>query len=111
MKICWLFIDWFETCVSGNIDADPYRVFLLSNLSSGNNLEALGLYTLLKGDVNPKSIDPLLALFYSKLTGNQLSPLELYALLTLGIGRVNSSSNYAKSFIVVSVHSIVPHIS
>lgn len=85
---------------NGNIDADPYRVYLLSNLSSGNNLEALGLYTLLKGDVNPKSIDPLLALFYSQLTGNQLSPLELYALLTLGIGRVNSSSNYAKSYYV-----------
>ncbi|WP_244247465.1 hypothetical protein [Leptospira montravelensis] len=83
---------------NGNIDADPYRAYLLSNLSSGNHLEALGLYTLLKGDVNPKSIDPFLALFYSQLTSNNLNPLELYALLTLGIGRVNSSSNQAKSF-------------
>ncbi|WP_244932515.1 hypothetical protein [Leptospira yanagawae] len=85
---------------NGNIDADPYRAYLLSNLSAGNNLESLGLYTLLKGDVNPKSIDPFLALFYSQLTQNNLSPLELYALLTLGIGRVNSSANQAKSFYV-----------
>ncbi|MDF3821643.1 hypothetical protein P3G55_17190 [Leptospira sp. 96542] len=83
---------------NGNVDGDPYRVYLLSNLSAGNNLEALGLYTLLKGDVNPKSINPLLALYYAHDTGNNLTPLELYALLTLGIGRVNSSTNYAKSF-------------
>ncbi|WP_244245530.1 hypothetical protein [Leptospira kemamanensis] len=83
---------------NGNIDADPYRAYLLANLSSGNNLESLGLYTLLQGDVNPKSINPFMALFYNQLTGNELSPLELYALLTLGIGRVNSSTNQAKSF-------------
>lgn len=83
---------------NGNIDGDPYRAYLLSNLSSGNNLEALGAYTLLKGDVNPKTINPLLALYYAQNTGNNLTPLELYALLTLGIGRVNSSTNYAKSF-------------
>ncbi|TGK50849.1 hypothetical protein EHQ16_05795 [Leptospira kanakyensis] len=83
---------------NGNIDGDPYRAYLLSNLSYGNNLEALGAYTLIKGDVNPKTINPLLALYYAQTTGNNLSPLELYALLTLGIGRVNSSTNYAKSF-------------
>ncbi|WP_231292489.1 hypothetical protein [Leptospira meyeri] len=83
---------------NGNIDGDPYRAYLLSNLSYGNNLEALGAYTLIKGDVNPKTINPLLALYYAQATGNNLSPLELYALLTLGIGRVNSSTNYAKSF-------------
>lgn len=83
---------------NGNIDGDPYRAYLLSNLSYGNNLEALGAYTLIKGDVNPKTINPLLALYYAQATGNNLNPLELYALLTLGIGRVNSSTNYAKSF-------------
>lgn len=83
---------------NGNIDGDPYRAYLLSNLSYGNNLEALGAYTLIKGDVNPKTINPLLALYYAQTTGNNLNPLELYALLTLGIGRVNSSTNYAKSF-------------
>lgn len=36
---------------NGNIDADPYRAYLLSNLSAGNNLESLGLYALIKGDV------------------------------------------------------------
>ncbi len=83
---------------NGNIDGDPYRAYLLSNLSFGNNLESLGAYTLIQGDINPKSINPLLALYYAQNVGNNLSPLELYALLTLGIGRVNSSTNHAKSF-------------
>lgn len=95
---------------NGNIDGDPYRAYLLSNLSYGNNLEALGAYTLIKGDVNPKTINPLLALYYAQATGNNLNPLELYALLTLGVGRVNSSTNYAKSFYFFGKFPLVPSI-
>ena len=32
---------------NGNIDGDPYRAYLSSNLSFGNNLESFGAYTLI----------------------------------------------------------------
>ncbi|PJZ44598.1 hypothetical protein EHQ30_02650 [Leptospira brenneri] len=83
---------------TGNIDRDPYRAYLLGNLSTGNNLEMLGLYSALQGEITPKSLDPISIYMFNSLTNGQLNPLELYALSTLLKGRVNTSSKYAQSY-------------
>ncbi|EKJ88248.1 hypothetical protein CLV96_2207 [Leptospira meyeri] len=88
----------FSLLTSGNIDGDPYRAYLLSNLSTGNNLELLGVYSLLKGDLSTGSIEPLSYLIYAGAANGQLSALEIYALSSLGKGRINSKTNLAKSF-------------
>ncbi|MCW7480172.1 hypothetical protein [Leptospira kanakyensis] len=88
----------FSLLTSCNIDGDPYRAYLLSNLSTGNNLELLGVYSLLKGDLSTGSIEPLSYLIYAAATNGQLSALEIYALSSLGKGRINSKTNFAKSY-------------
>ncbi|PJZ79711.1 hypothetical protein [Leptospira meyeri] len=88
----------FSLLTSGNIDGDPYRAYLLSNLSTGNNLELLGVYSLLKGDLSTGSIEPLSYLIYAGAANGQLSALEIYALSSLGKGRINSKTNLAKSY-------------
>lgn len=88
----------FSLLTSGNIDGDPYRAYLLSNLSFENNLENLGLYSLLKGDLSKGSIEPISYLIYSSAANGQLNALEIYALSSLGKGRINSKTNFAKSY-------------
>ncbi|MCW7468469.1 hypothetical protein [Leptospira kanakyensis] len=83
---------------TGNIDRDPYRAYLLSNLSTGKNLENLGLYSALQGEMTPKSFDPLVLYMFNSLTNGQLNPIELYALSTLLKGRVNTASKYAQTY-------------
>ncbi|PJZ47392.1 hypothetical protein CH361_00430 [Leptospira brenneri] len=88
----------YSLLTSGNIDGDPYRAYLLSNLSAGNNLELLGAYSLLKGDLSTGSVEPLSYLIYAAATNGQLNALEIYALSSLGKGRINSKTNLAKSY-------------
>ncbi|MCZ8157992.1 MAG: hypothetical protein O9264_17860 [Leptospira sp.] len=85
---------------SGNIDGDPIRAYLLSQLSKGNNLETLGIYSISQGEVTPKSLDPISVFFFNSLTGGQYSPIELYAVSSLLKGRVNTSSQFARSYFV-----------
>ncbi|EMJ88909.1 hypothetical protein LEP1GSC196_1617 [Leptospira meyeri serovar Semaranga str. Veldrot Semarang 173] len=88
----------FALLTTGNIDGDPYRAYLLSNLSSGNNLELLGVYSILNGNLSYGSIEPISFLMFTAASNGQLSPLEVYALASLSRGRVNSRTNYAKSY-------------
>lgn len=87
----------YSLLTTGNIDGDPYKAYLLSNLSTGNNLELLGAYSLLTGK-SSGSIEPISYLMFAAASNGQLNPLEIYALSTLSKGKVNSRTNYAKSY-------------
>ncbi|TGK49035.1 hypothetical protein EHQ43_02770 [Leptospira bouyouniensis] len=87
----------YSLLTTGNIDGDPYKAYLLSNLSAGNNLELLGAYSLLTGK-SSGSIEPISYLMFAAAANGQLNPLEIYALSTLSRGKVDSRTNYAKSY-------------
>ncbi|GBF43388.1 hypothetical protein LPTSP2_26850 [Leptospira ellinghausenii] len=87
----------YSLLTTGNIDGDPYKAYLLTNLSTGNNLELLGAYSLLTGG-SSGSIEPISYLMFAAASNGRLNPLEIYALSTISKGRVNSRTNYAKSY-------------
>ncbi|WP_244245533.1 hypothetical protein [Leptospira kemamanensis] len=88
----------YSLLTTGNIDGDPYRAHLLSNLSQGNNLENLAIYSLFNNGRPSASLEPLSYFLFLNASGGQLTPLEVYALATLSKGRVTSKTNYAKSY-------------